>query len=106
MARELQRLADVEERHAGWLRDHLAKHGTPVPVVGTPRVVGRNPWQRAVAAYHAAVAKRRRLLEQIYRWDPDEPKTVTLLRRIEREDTLALAAYQALSMRSDPLAAH
>jgi hypothetical protein len=40
MPQELQRLADVEERHAGWPRDHLTSLGSPVPAVGPPRVIG------------------------------------------------------------------
>ena len=50
----------------------------------------------------AAQAKRRRLVEQIAHWDPEEPEMAALLRRIEQEDQGQQPVYEALIMRSDP----
>jgi rubrerythrin len=100
----LRRLAEIEERHAGWLRNHLISLGGQVPAVEPRPLGGSNQWQRAVAALHDAQAKRRRLVEQIARWDPDEPDVVGLLRRIEEEDTREHEVYEGVIMRSDPQA--
>jgi rubrerythrin len=101
-ATALRRLAEIEDRHATWLRDHLLSLGGQVPAVEPRPVTGANQWERAVGAFHDAQAKRRRLVEQIAHWDPDEPDVVGLLRRIEEEDTRAREVYEGLIMRSDP----
>ena len=101
-AEALRRLADVEARHAGWLRDRIGVLGGTVPTLQAVPPPGSNQWERAVAAFQVAQAKRRRLVEQIAHWDPDEPEIVDLLRRIEAEDTAEQAAYEHLIMRSDP----
>jgi hypothetical protein len=98
----LRRLAQVEERHATWLRDHIVNLGGEVPALATPEVQGRNQWERAVGALHEAQAKRRRMIEQVAHWDPDEPDVVELLHRIEQEDLREQTVYEALIMRSDP----
>lgn len=103
-ASQLRRLADVETRHSDWLRDRLIALGGQVPVVEAPTVTGQNQWERAAAAHRLAQAKRRRLIEQIAHWDPEEPEMVALLRRIEQEDQPGLASYDELIMRSDPQA--
>jgi len=99
----LGRLADLHARHAGWLSEHIGARGGGVPPVA-PAVllVGRSQWERAVAAMEQARRIRRRLVEHFSRWDPDEPETVALLKRIEREASDALATYESLVMRSDP----
>jgi len=101
-ATALRRLADIEDRHATWLRDHLVSLGGQAPTVAGQPLAGANQWQRAVAAFHDAQAKRRRLVEQIAHWDPDEPEVVALLRRIEEEDTREHPVYEGIIMRSDP----
>ena len=101
-AEALRRLAEVEERHAGWLRERLTTLGGQVPVVEATSSAGNSPWERAVAALQAAQGKRRRMVEQIGHWDPDEPEVVELLGRIEQEDLRALGVYEDLIMRSDP----
>jgi hypothetical protein len=98
----LRRLAEIEERHAAWLRERLLTLGGRVPALEAAPSVGNNPWERAVAAQHAAQSKRRRLVEQIGHWDPDEPEVVALLGRIEQEDLHALAVYDDMIMRADP----
>ena len=100
----LRRLADIEDRHAGWLRNHVVSLGGQVPELEPAPLSGPNQWQRAVTALHDAQAKRRRLVEQIAHWDPDEPDVVALLRRIEQEDTRELHVYEGIVMRSDPQA--
>jgi len=100
----LRRLADIEDRHAAWLRDRVASLGGHLPALDVPPLGGTNQWQRAVGALHDAQAKRRRLVEQIAHWDPDEPEIVALLRRIEEEDTPELPVYEGIVMRSDPQA--
>ncbi len=42
------------------------------------------------------------MVEQIAHWDPEEPETVELLRRIEQEDVREQSVYDRLIMRSDP----
>ncbi len=103
-AEALRRLADLEERHATWLRERLVTLGGRVPTVDPTSAPGNNPWERAVAALQAAQAKRRRLVEQIAHWDPDEPEVVDLLGRIEQEDVGTLGVYEDLIMKSDPQA--
>jgi len=98
----LRQLADLEDRHAGWLRDRILALGGGVPPVAPLAPVARNQWERAVAARQEAQRKRRRLVELSTRWDPDHPDDAALLRRIEHEDTRALDAYEGLVMRSDP----
>ena len=102
VAETLRRLSEIETRHAGWLRDRLALLGTTAPPVDADPAAGGNQWQRAVAALQAAQRKRKRLIEQIVHWDPEEPETVELLQRIEREDVREHPAYEGLIMRSDP----
>jgi rubrerythrin len=101
-AEALRRLAEVEERHATWLRDHLVNLGGEVPTLEPAQLAGKNQWERAVAALHDAQTKRRRLIEQVAHWDPDEPEVVDLLHRIEQEDLREQTVYEALIMRSDP----
>jgi hypothetical protein len=102
VADTLRRLADLEDRHAGWLRDRILALGGGVPPVAPLPPVARNQWERAVAARQEAQRKRRRLVELMTRWDPEHPDHVALLQRIEREDSGALDAYEGLVMRSDP----
>jgi len=104
VAAELRRLAAVEDRHAGWLRDRLLALGREPPAIAPPPLPGQNQWARLVAVHEAARRKRRRLAEQVAHWDPDEPQTVALLARIEREDQHELGVYDGLIMRSDPQA--
>ena len=101
-ATALRRLADIESRHATWLREHLIALGGQVPEITPAPVAGNNQWERAVAALHSAQGKRRRLVEQIAHWDPEEPRVVDLLQRIEQEDTREQVVYEDLIMRSDP----
>ena len=103
-ATALNRLAEMETRHADWLRERLIALGGDVPNAVAPPVAGNNQWERAVAAAHSAQAKRRRFVEQIGRWDPEEPETVALLQRIQTEDAGEQAVYDELIMRSDPQA--
>jgi rubrerythrin len=103
-AHALRRLAEMEDRHAAWLHDHLVSLGGQVPGIEPKPLSGSNQWQRAVAALQGAQAKRRRLIEQIAHWDPDEPEVVELLRRIEQEDSREQEVYEGLIMRSDPQA--
>ena len=98
----LRDLADIEDRHAEWLRTRLLALGGQPPAAGPAAPGGNNQWERAVAALHAAQAKRRRLVEQIAHWDPEEPEMAALLRRIEQEDQGQQPVYEALIMRSDP----
>ena len=102
VADTLRRLSEIESRHAAWLRDRLALLGAAAPAVDTSLAPGGNQWQRAVVALQAAQRKRKRLIEQIVHWDPEEPETVDLLRRIEQEDGRAHETYEGLIMRSDP----
>jgi len=103
-ASALRGLAEMEARHAERLRTHLLALGgqPPTAAPATATVGGNNQWERAVAALHAAQAKRRRLVEQIAHWDPEEPEMAALLRRIEQEDQSQQPVYEALIMRSDP----
>jgi hypothetical protein len=101
-AAALRRLAEIEERHAGWLRDRLVAMDAAVPAVDLTPLPGQNQWARVVAALEAASRKRQRLIEQIGHWDPDEPDAVELLRRIELEDAAERPVYEGLVMRSDP----
>jgi hypothetical protein len=103
-ASALRRLAEIEDRHATLLKNRLVSLGGVVPSFETAPPTGSNQWLRAVAAYHAAQAKRRRLVEQIAHWDPEEPDVVALLRQIEQEDVREHPVYEALIMRSDPQA--
>jgi len=101
-ASALGALAETEERHAGWLRMRLLALGGQPPPAPRATAGGNNQWERAVAALHAAQAKRRRLVEQTAHWDSEEPEVVALLRQIAQEDQSQLPVYEALIMRSDP----
>ena len=102
VATAMRDLAEIEDRHAGWLRDAILARNGGVPPVAPAPPVARNQWQRAVASRQEAQRKRRRLVELFARWDPDEPDAANLLRRIEREDGQTLSSYEELIMRSDP----
>jgi rubrerythrin len=104
VATALRQLAAEEDRHAAALRDRLLARGGTVPAVEAPRAGGDSQWQRVVEAHRRAVLKRRRLVEQVAAWDPDEPEIVALLQRIEHEDQRQLAIYDGIVMRSDPQA--
>jgi len=104
VAAGLRQLAEMEERHAAGFRDHLVARGEAVPSVEPPAVTGNNQWQRAVDAFQRARQKRQRLVEQIGRWDPEEPYLVEFLLEIERESQRAFPVYEGVIMRSDPQA--
>jgi hypothetical protein len=99
----LSGLADLHARQAGLLSEHIqAKGGGVPPVAPAVLLVGKGQWERAVAAMEQARRIRRRLVEHFSRWDPEEPETVALLKRIEHEVGGALPTYESLVMRSDP----
>jgi len=102
VAERLRALADVEERHAGMLRDHILGLGGGIPPVSPDPLPGRNQWERGVAARKAAQEKRRRLIEHATHWDPEEPAAARLLARIYDEDGEAMSAYDDVVVRSDP----
>lgn len=103
VAEGLTGLADMHARHAGWLAEHIqAKGGGVPPVAPAVLLTGKGQWERAVAAMEQARRIRRRLVEHFSRWDPEEPESVELLKRIEHEIGSALATYESLVMRSDP----
>lgn len=102
VAETLRRLATIEDRHAGWLRDRLVARGEAVPEVTTVENRGRNVWERACDARNRAQQKRRRMAEHMMHWDPDEPTIVEMWQRIEAEDTEELGAYAQIVMRGDP----
>jgi len=102
VATQLRALAVIEDRHAGLLRDHILGLGGGIPPVAPAPVGGCNQWERAVAARKAAQEKRRRLIEHVGHWDPDEPAASKLLARIYDEDGETLAAYDDVVARSDP----
>lgn len=102
VATRLRALADVEDRHAGWLRDHILGLGGSIPPVAPAALPGHNQWERAVVARKAAQEKRRRLIEHVTHWDPEEPAAAKLLARIYDEDGDALASYDDVVIRSDP----
>jgi len=102
VASRLRDLAAVEERHAGWLRDHILGLGGGIPPVAPEPLAGHNQWERAVVARKAAAEKRRRLIEHATHWDPDEPTAAKVLARIYDEDGEALASYDDVVIRSDP----
>jgi hypothetical protein len=103
-AAAMRRLAAEEARHAERLRQHLHVLGGDLPTVEPLTPVGNSQWQRLVAAYEVAQAKRRRLIELITHWDPDEPELAALLRQIADEDQREFRVYEAVIMRSDPQA--
>jgi hypothetical protein len=102
VASQLRALADIEERHAGLLREHILGLGGGVPPVSPPPLAGHNQWERAVVARKAAAEKRRRLIEHATHWDPDEPTAARLLARIYDEDGETLSSYDDVVIRSDP----
>jgi len=102
VAERLRALAEIEDRHAGMLRDHILGLGGGIPPVAPAPLPGRNQWERAVAVRGAAQQKRRRLIEHATHWDPEEPASARLLARIYDEDGEALASYDDVVVRSDP----
>jgi hypothetical protein len=102
VAKQLRALADVEERHAGLLRDRILGIGGGIPPVAPTPLVGRNQWERAVELRKAAQNKRRRLIEHAMHWDPEEPAAAKLLGRLYDEDGEGLATYDDVVIRSDP----
>lgn len=102
IAARLRDLADVEERHAGWLGDAIRELGGALPVVQGFSAAGESPWERACAARHRAQRKRRRLVELLTRRDPADAAIARLLRRIAREDAAGLAVLEDVVVRSDP----
>jgi hypothetical protein len=102
VAAQLRALADVEERHAAMLRDHILGMGGGIPPVAPEPLPGRNQWERAVAARKVAADKRRRLIEHVSQWEPDEPASAQILARIYDEDGNALSTYDDVVIRSDP----
>lgn len=100
----LERLAATEERHAAAIRDRLLALGGEVPPLAPRALRGKNQWERVVAAHHEAQAKRKRLLDMIAHWDPEEPEAVAVLAQVEQDDTTDLEVYEGLVMRSDPQA--
>ena len=103
-AEAMRRLAEQETRHAEQLRQHLHVLGGDLPTVEPPVLVGNSQWERILAAYEVAQAKRRRLIELVSHWDPEELELATLLRQIADEDQREFRVYEAVIMRSDPQA--
>jgi rubrerythrin len=103
-AEAMRRLAEQEARHAEQLRQHMHVLGGDLPAVESPALVGNSQWERILAAYEVAQAKRRRLIELVSHWDPEEPELATLLRQIADEDQREFRVYEAVMMRSDPQA--
>ena len=103
-AEAMRRLAEEETRHAEQLRQHLHVLGGDLPTVEPAAVVGNSQWERIVSAYESAQAKRRRLIELMTHWDPEEPELAALLRQIADDDQGQFAVYEAIIMRSDPQA--
>lgn len=104
VADALEGMAATEDRHAGWLRERILALGGDIPPVAPEPLRGRNQWERVVAAHHAALAKRKRVVDLVSRWDPEHPDDVAVLSRVEREDARDLELYEGLVMRSDPQA--
>ena len=102
VATQLRGLAEVEDRHAAMLREHILGLGGAVPPVAPEPLVGHSQWERAVAARKTAQEKRRRLIEHATHWDPEGPVTARLLARIYDEDGEALSTYDDVVIRSDP----
>jgi hypothetical protein len=102
VALQLRALAEIEDRHAGWLRDHILGLGGGIPPIAPAPLAGGNQWERAVAARKAAQEKRRRLIEHVTHWDPEEPAAAKLLAKIYDEDGETFAAYDEIVIRSDP----
>ena len=102
VASQLRALADIEDRHAGLLREHILGLGGGIPPVSPAPLAGHNQWERAVVARKAAQEKRRRLIEHATHWDPDEPTAARLLARIYDEDGETLSFYDDVVIRSDP----
>ena len=100
----LEALASTEDRHAALLRDRILALGGDIPPVAPRPLRGRNQWERVVAAHHAALAKRKRIVDLVSRWDPEQPDAVAALAQIERDDARDLELYEGLVMRSDPQA--
>jgi hypothetical protein len=103
-AEAMRRLAEHETEHAEQLRHHLHVVGGDLPSVDSLPLVGNSQWERIVAAYERAQAKRRRLVELMSHWDPDEAEFAALLRQIAEEDQREFRVYEAVIMRSDPQA--
>jgi rubrerythrin len=103
-AEAMRRLAEEETRHAEQLRQHLHVLGGDLPTVEPAAVVGNSQWERIVSAYESAQAKRRRLIELMTHWDPEEPELAALLRQIADDDQRQFQVYDAVIMRSDPQA--
>ncbi|HLK12213.1 MAG TPA: ferritin family protein [Candidatus Binatia bacterium] len=104
VAATLRQLAEAEDRHAAWLRERIVALGGDIPPLAPPPLPGRNQWERAVAGLRVAQQKRKRLVDQIAHWDPEQPEAVELLRRIEQEDQGQLPVLEHVVMRSDPQA--
>ena len=100
----MRRLAEHETVHAEQLRHHLHVLGGDLPTVEPLPLVGNSQWERIVACYEHAQAKRRRLVELMSHWDPEEPELAALLRQIAEEDQREFRVYEAVIMRSDPQA--
>ena len=102
VAAQLRALAEVEDRHAALLRDHILAMGGGIPPVAPEPLAGRSQWERAVALRQVAQAKRRRLIEHFGQWDPEEPASAQLLARIYDEDGETFSIYDDIVARSDP----
>src|SRR3989442_14519687 len=63
-ASALRDLADIEDRHAEWLRTRLLALGGQPPAAGPAAARRHNPRERAVAALPAAPTNPRRLADQ------------------------------------------
>lgn len=103
-AEAMRRLAETETRHAEELRRQLHILAADLPAVEPAVVTGNSQWQRIVSAYEAAQAKRRRLVELMTHWDPEEPEVAALFRRLADECQRDFRGYEAIIMRSDPQA--
>jgi len=98
----LKGIAGEQERHARLLQEKILSLGGQVSEMESEIKRGKNSWTRLIHDLQDCKVLEKRYIEQVMRWDPEEPDVVKLLRTLERETVGQCALLRDLALRSDP----
>ena len=98
----LKGIAAEQERHARLLQEKILSLDGQVGEMEGEIKGGKNSWARLTYDLQDCKALEKRYIEQVMRWDPEEPEVVELLRTLERKTAGQCALLRDLALRSDP----
>jgi bacterioferritin (cytochrome b1) len=101
---KLLRIAEDEEKHAGWLKDRIIALGGKVPERSATLADGWNTWEDLRLDLTEEKRHKWDLIDQLPMIERFDSETATTLHRILADEDDHRAQITAMLMRSDPLA--